>query len=108
MSSRVWCVANLHPRPIFNGMNKNLIVAKFIEKNGLKIVSILAVGVTLIVGLIFYFYVWQTITKASDSVSGSVNLKENLLEIVAKDLDVRSEKLDELKKNKINTRDIFK
>ena len=97
-----------HPRPISNGMSKNLVVAKFIEKNGLKIVFILAMGVVLIVGLIFYFYAWQTISKASSSTSASINIKQNLLETVAKDLDMRSEKLNELEKNRLNVRDIFK
>jgi hypothetical protein len=36
-------------------MNKNLIIAKFIEKNGLKIVFILSILIAFLVGLIFYF-----------------------------------------------------
>jgi hypothetical protein len=61
----------------------------------------------LIVGLIFYFYAWQTIIKASDSTSAPTNIRQTLLETVVKDLDTRSEKLEELKRNQLNIRNIF-
>ena len=89
-------------------MNKDLIIAKFIEKEGLKIVLVLSVVMSFIVGLIFYFYAWQTITEASDSTSTLTSIKQTLLETVVKDMDTRSEKLGELKRGQLNIKDIFK
>ncbi|MEK7564776.1 MAG: hypothetical protein AAB394_02330 [Patescibacteria group bacterium] len=88
-------------------MNKDLIIAKFIEKEGLKIVLVLSVVMSFIVGLIFYFYAWQTITEASDSTSTLTSIKQTLLETVVKDMDTRSEKLGELKRGQLNIKDIF-
>ncbi len=89
-------------------MNKDLIIASFIEKKGLRIVFALSLIVAFIVGLIFYFYAWQTITEASDSTSSPTSIKQTLLEIVVKDLDFRSNRLDELNRNQVNIRDIFR
>lgn len=89
-------------------MNKDLIIASFIEKKGLRIVFALSLVVAFIVGLIFYFYAWQTITEASDSTSSSASIKQTLLEIVVRDLDFRSNRLDELNRNQVNIRDIFR
>ena len=72
-------------------MNKDLIIAKFIEKEGLKIVLVLSVVMSFIVGLIFYFYALETITEASDSTSTLTSIKQTLLETVVKDMDTRSE-----------------
>ena len=88
-------------------MNKDLIIASFIEKKGLRIVFALSLVVAFIVGLIFYFYAWQTITEASDSTSSPASIKQTLLEIVVKDLDMRSEKLEELRRSQLNIGNIF-
>lgn len=89
-------------------MNNTLLTAKFIEKNGLRIVFLLALAIAGLVGLVFYFYAWQTITVASDSISTSTNIKQTLLETVVKDLDTRANKLDDLSNNRLNIRDIFR
>ncbi|MDP3800292.1 MAG: hypothetical protein Q8Q90_02600 [bacterium] len=89
-------------------MNKDLIIASFIEKKGFKIVFALSLVVAFIVGLIFYFYAWQTITEASDSTSSPTNIKQTVLEVVVKDLDSRANKLDDLNKNQLNVKDIFR
>lgn len=89
-------------------MNNTLSTAKFIEKNGLRIVFLLALVMAGLVGLVFYFYAWQTITIASDSTSTPTNIKQTLLETIVKDLDTRANKLDDLNNNKLNTRDIFR
>ncbi|MDP3764640.1 MAG: hypothetical protein Q8Q95_03400 [bacterium] len=89
-------------------MNKNIILARFIEKNGLKIVFILTSLIALLVGLVFYFYAWQTMTIASDATSAATGLRQALLETVVKDLDIRAEKLDGLNRNQLNIRNIFR
>ncbi len=88
-------------------MIKELVVGKFIEKNGLKIAVAAAAAVLLFSGWIFYFYAWRAISEAASSTAASPGLRQTLLETVIKDLDKRSAEGDRLKSYPLRTRDIF-
>ncbi len=86
----------------------NLTIAKFIEREGLKIIIVVGVVVAAVSFWIFYAYGFGSIDIVSDLQANSPTLKQGLIDNVIKDLDSRESGLAKLKQTPLSASDIFR
>ena len=73
----------------------NLTIAKFIEREGLKIIMVVGAVVLAVSFWIFYAYGFGSIDIVSDLQANSPILREGLVSDVMSDLDYRNQVLKE-------------
>ncbi len=86
----------------------NLTIAKFIEREGLKIIIAVGVVVAAVSFWIFYVYGFGSIETVSNLQADSPALKQGLIDDVIKDLDSRESGLAKLKQTPLSVSDIFR
>ncbi|MEK7077945.1 MAG: hypothetical protein AAB911_00050 [Patescibacteria group bacterium] len=86
----------------------NLTIAKFIEREGLKIIIAVGVAVLAVSFWIFYVYGFGSIDIVSDLQANSSVLKQGLIDDVVKDMDSRESALIKLKQAPLTASDIFR
>ncbi len=86
----------------------NLTIAKFIEREGLKIIIVVGAVVLAVSFWIFYDYGFGSIDIVSDLQANSPALKQGLIDNVIKDLDSRESNLAKLKQTPLSASDIFR
>ena len=86
----------------------NLTIAKFIEREGLKIIMVVGAVVLAVSFWIFYAYGFGSIDIVSDLQANSPILREGLVSDVMSDLDSRESNLTKLKQTPLSVSDIFR
>lgn len=86
----------------------NLYIAKFIEREGLKIIMAVGAVVVAVSFWIFYAYGFGSIDIVSDLQANSPTLKQGLIDDVMKDLDSKESNLIKLRQTPLSASDIFR